>query len=117
MGKIGGRSDDMLIIRGVNVFPTQIEEILLQHGKLSGQYQIHVSRDGNLDQVEVHCEVQPTAAGTTAEEVREIAGWVQHRVKTIVGITTRVSVLAPDSIQRTQTGKAQRVIDRRKREG
>src|SRR6478736_6875312 len=73
MGKIVGRSDDMLIIRGVNVFPTQIEEIVLAHAKLSGMYQIHVSRDGLLDTVEVRCELQPLAAsGTSADEVREI---------------------------------------------
>ena len=109
MGKIVGRSDDMLIIRGVNVFPTQIEEIVLGHDKLSGQYQLHVSREGLLDEVEVHCEMQPGADG----DASEIAGWVQHRVKTLVGISTRVSVLAPDSIERTLTGKARRVIDKR----
>jgi phenylacetate-CoA ligase len=109
MGKIVGRSDDMLIIRGVNVFPTQIEEIVLAHGKLSGQYQLLVSRDGVLDQVEVHCELHPGAEG----DPHEIAGWVKHRVKTLVGITTSVSVLAPDSIERTLTGKARRVIDKR----
>jgi len=109
MGKIVGRSDDMLIIRGVNVFPTQIEEIVLAHGKLSGQYQLLVSRDGLLDQVEVHCELQPGAEGDTGE----IASWVKHRVKTLVGITTSVSVLAPESIERTLTGKARRVVDKR----
>ncbi len=109
MGKIVGRSDDMLIIRGVNVFPTQIEEIVLAHGALSGQYQLLVSRDGVLDQVEVHCELQPGAAG----DPQEIAGWVKHRVKTLVGITTSVSVLAPESIERTLTGKARRVVDKR----
>jgi phenylacetate-CoA ligase len=116
MGKIVGRSDDMLIIRGVNVFPTQIEEILLQHEKLSGQYQIDVRRDGLLDEVEVRCELQPQAvASTNAAELREITHWVQHRIKTLVGISTRVHVLAPDSIERTLTGKARRVIDQRPR--
>ncbi len=109
MGKIVGRSDDMLIIRGVNVFPTQIEEIVLAHEQLSGQYQVHVSREGLLDEVEVHCELQPGANGDTAA----IAGWVQHRVKTLVGISTRVKVMPPDSIERTLTGKARRVIDKR----
>jgi phenylacetate-CoA ligase len=109
MGKIVGRSDDMLIIRGVNVFPTQIEEIVLAHGQLSGQYQLLVSRDGLLDQVEVHCELQPGAEGNAGE----IASWVKHRVKTLVGITTSVSVLAPESIERTLTGKARRVVDKR----
>ena len=109
MGKIVGRSDDMLIIRGVNVFPTQIEEIVLAHAQLSGQYQVQVSRDGLLDEVEVRCELQPGADG----DVHAIALWVQHRVKTLVGISARVNVLPPDSIERTLTGKARRVIDKR----
>ena len=109
MGKIVGRSDDMLIIRGVNVFPTQIEEIVLAHAQLSGQYQVQVSRDGLMDEVEVRCELQPGIEG----DAQAIAMWVQHRVKTLVGISTRVSVLAPDSIERTLTGKARRVIDKR----
>lgn len=109
MGKIVGRSDDMLIIRGVNVFPTQIEEIVLAHAQLSGQYQVQVSRDGLLDEVELRCELQPGAEG----DIHAIATWVQHRVKTLVGISTRVNVLPPDSIERTLTGKARRVIDKR----
>lgn len=113
MGRLVGRSDDMLIIRGVNVFPTQIEEIVLAHGKLSGQYQLLVSRDGVLDQVEVHCEVQAGGEHTNLHERQQIAEWVKHRVKTLVGITTSVSVLLPDSIERTLTGKARRVIDKR----
>ena len=116
MGKIVGRSDDMLIIRGVNVFPTQIEEIVLEHAKLSGQYQILVSRDGPLDQVEVHCESQPAAGALGETELGEIGIWVQHRIKTRIGISTRVVVLAPDSIQRTLTGKARRVVDARARQ-
>ncbi|MDD0810661.1 phenylacetate--CoA ligase [Curvibacter sp. RS43] len=115
MGKIVGRSDDMLIIRGVNVFPTQIEEIVLQHASLSGQYQILVQRDDKLDQVEVRVELQPAAAGLSDAQVQEIAGWLQHRIKTLVGISTRVQVLRPDSIERTLTGKARRVIDSRPR--
>src|ERR1700712_2802442 len=63
MGKIVGRSDDMLIIRGVNVFPTQLEEIVLSHAELSGQYQIVVTRDGALDDLELHCELQPGGQG------------------------------------------------------
>jgi len=115
MGKIVGRSDDMLIIRGVNVFPTQIEEIVLQHPKLSGQYQIHVSREEHLDRVDVHCELQPAAGNTPEHEIDEIAVWVAHRVKTLVGISTHVVVLRPDSLERTLTGKARRVFDRRPR--
>jgi len=112
MGKIVGRSDDMLIIRGVNLFPTQVEEIVLAHPQLSGQYQLVVRRDGHLDQVEVRCELQPDAVGTP---VQEIAAWVQHRIKTLIGVSTVVSVLPPDGIERTLTGKARRVFDQRSR--
>lgn len=113
IGKIVGRSDDMMIIRGVNVFPTQVEEIVLAHKQLSGLYQLHVSRDGLLDQVEVHCELQ---GGAVSEVERgEIAQWVQQRVKTLVGISTKVCVFDRDSIERTQTGKARRVVDTRPR--
>ncbi len=110
MGKIVGRSDDMLIIRGVNVFPTQIEEIVLKHGQLSGQYQLVVTRDDSLDAVEVRCELLPTAT-ISATEARD---WVRARIKAFVGISTQVTVGAPDSIERTLVGKARRVIDLRK---
>ncbi len=69
MGKIVGRSDDMLIIRGVNLFPTQIEELVLKHGQLSGQYQLVVTREGNLDSVEVRCELLPAHVGADREAV------------------------------------------------
>jgi phenylacetate-CoA ligase len=111
MGKIVGRSDDMLIIRGVNVFPTQIEELVLKHGKLSGQYQLVVTREGNLDAVEVRCEVLPGATN----EREAIAVWLRERIKTMIGITTTVNVGLPDSIERTLVGKARRVIDQRKK--
>lgn len=113
MGKIVGRSDDMLIIRGVNVFPTQIEELVLKHGKLSPLYQLLVTRDGNLDEVEVLAELQPAEAAMPSSEVADISRWLQQRIKTMVGISTRVTVLPPDSIERTQTGKSRRVIDKR----
>jgi phenylacetate-CoA ligase len=113
MGKIVGRSDDMLIIRGVNVFPTQIEELVLQQDKLSGQYQIVVTREGPLDNVEVRCELQQAAAHISNEAVEEISLSLCQRIKNMVGITTRVTVLRPESIERTLTGKARRVIDKR----
>lgn len=113
MGKIVGRSDDMLIIRGVNVFPTQIEEIVLAHEKLSGQYLIKVGREGHLDSVELDCEVQAGAGDVGDAEREQIAQWVQQRVKTMVGISTTVLVKRPDSIERTLTGKARRVVDER----
>ena len=112
MGKIVGRSDDMLIIRGVNVFPTQIEELVLQHGKLSAIYQLLVTRDGHLDDVQVLVELQPVHASA---DVADIGHWLQQRIKTLVGISTRVNVLPPNSVERTQTGKARRVVDKRPR--
>jgi phenylacetate-CoA ligase len=115
MGKIVGRSDDMMIIRGVNVFPTQVEEVVLAHERLSGLYQVHVRREGLLDEVEVHCELDHRNAAVDEAERKAIAGWVQDRVKTLVGISTTVRVFDPDSIERTQTGKARRVIDTRPR--
>ena len=113
MGKIVGRSDDMLIIRGVNLFSTQIEELVLQHGKLSPLYQLVVTREGYLDQVEVRVELQPASAAMTVAEVADVSDWLQRRIKTMVGISTRVNVLPPDAIERTQTGKSRRVIDQR----
>jgi phenylacetate-CoA ligase len=111
MGKIVGRSDDMLIIRGVNVFPTQIEEIVLQHAGLSSQYQLVLTREGALDEVEVLCEVHHGAEDDVDRAA--IAAWLRARIKTLVGISTRVQVLPPESIERTLTGKARRVIDKR----
>ena len=113
MGKIVGRSDDMLIIRGVNVFPTQIEEIVLKQGQLTALYQVVVSREGKLDEVEVLSELQPQHANLSADEVAQISRHLQERIKTMVGISTRVQVLAPGAIERTQTGKARRVVDKR----
>jgi len=110
MGKIVGRSDDMLIIRGVNLFPTQIEELVLWQGQLSGQYQLVVTRDGHLDEVEVRCEVLPQHVGAD----RALIGVaLQHRIKSLIGVSTTVSVGAPDSIERTLVGKARRVVDKR----
>ena len=110
MGKIVGRSDDMLIIRGVNLFPTQIEEIVLAHGALGGQYQLVVTREGLLDKVEVLCELLPAHVGSDPNAVgRDL----QERIKTLTGVSTSVRVGLPDSIERTLVGKARRVVDRR----
>lgn len=110
MGKIVGRSDDMLIIRGVNLFPTQIEELVLKQGKLGAQYQLVVTREGLLDAVEVKCEVLPEYAGA---DLNAIGRELQHSIKTLIGVSTKVSVGAPDSVERTLVGKARRVVDKR----
>ncbi|MBL0243893.1 MAG: phenylacetate--CoA ligase [Rhodoferax sp.] len=114
MEKISGRSDDMLIVRGVNVFPTQIEEQILRDKRLSGNYQVLLNREGHLDNVEVRCEVQRELSDRLSpSEMDAISKELQHHIKTNVGISTRVAVMAFDSIPRTQTGKARRVVDDR----
>ena len=113
-GKITGRSDDMLIVRGVNVFPTQIEEQILRDPRLTGNYQIVLTREGHLDNVEVRCEVQRELSGKLSRaNVEEISRSLQYHIKTIIGISTRIKVMDFDTIPRTQTGKARRVIDER----
>ena len=90
IGKITGRSDDMLIIRGVNVFPTQIEEQILRDQRLSGNYQVVVTRDGHLDNLEVRCEVQRELSGKlSATDIQAISKELQHRIKTIIGVSTK----------------------------
>ncbi len=114
IGKITGRSDDMLIVRGVNVFPTQIEEQIMRDKRLSGNYQIVLTRDGHLDNVEIRVEVQRELSGTLSRtETETIARELQHHIKTIIGISTKVNVMEFDTIPRTLTGKARRVIDQR----
>ena len=115
MGKIVGRSDDMLIIRGVNLFPTQIEELVLQQKGLSGQYQLVVSRDGKLDELAVRCELAQSHLNAAADEVRALAAQLTERIKTLIGVSARVEVLPPESIERTLVGKARRVVDQRPR--
>ena len=114
IGKITGRSDDMLIVRGVNVFPTQIEEQILRDARLTGNYQIVLARDGHLDHVEVRCELQRDVSGklppATVDDIRRR---LQHHIKTLIGISTRIEVMEFDTLPRTQTGKARRVIDQR----
>jgi phenylacetate-CoA ligase len=110
MGKIVGRSDDMLIIRGVNLFPTQVEELVLKQGQLSGQYQLVVTREALLDEVEVRCELTPEHRHADRDA---IARELQHHIKALIGVSARVDVGLPDSIERTLVGKARRVIDKR----
>ena len=114
MDKITGRSDDMLIIRGVNLFPTQIEELILKQPQLAPQYQLVLSRDGHLDKLDVMTELRMEVSGRLSpREIETIAHELQHQIKTYAGITTTVIVLAADGIERTLVGKAKRVLDKR----
>ncbi|NHZ38739.1 phenylacetate--CoA ligase PaaK [Massilia aquatica] len=111
MGRINGRSDDMLIIRGVNVFPSQIEELILQMPLLAPHYQLVVSRDGHLDKLDVVAELRD--GSQSQDGAAALARDLEHRIKTYVGVTTRVNLLPANGIERTLTGKARRVIDQR----
>ena len=108
--KISGRSDDMMIVRGVNIFPTQIEELLLRVPALSGHYQIVLSREGRLDRLEVRVEAR---SSSELDEARAHgAGELAHAIKSSIGVSAQVTVLAPAAIERS-AGKAKRVIDKR----
>ncbi|HYH37879.1 MAG TPA: phenylacetate--CoA ligase PaaK [Azospirillum sp.] len=107
--KITGRSDDMLIIRGVNVFPTQIEEIICKDPTLSPHYELVVTRDGHLDELAVRVETAPTSHGRS---LAEQAKALRHHIKSFIGISTAVEVVEPGTIERSQ-GKAKRVRDLR----
>lgn len=108
--RITGRSDDMLIIRGVNVFPSQIEEQVLKVDELAPHYEIEVYKEGNLDHVTVRVELSEDQS----QDVRErTARTLSHHIKSYIGISTRIEVLDPGSLARSE-GKAKRVFDRRK---
>jgi phenylacetate-CoA ligase len=107
--RITGRNDDMLIIRGVNVYPSQIEAVLLGRPRLSPHYQLVVERLGSLDEVRIEVEAAP---GVAADGFNEAARDVEHYIKSMIGITTDVTVKPPGAIPRSQ-GKAVRVRDLR----
>ncbi|WP_407278284.1 phenylacetate--CoA ligase PaaK [Aromatoleum evansii] len=117
IGKITGRSDDMLIIRGVNVFPTQIEEILLRHDSLCGHYQLQITRPGHMDELTVLAEIRHDLSDSVNEAQRsKIAAEVRHEIKSRVGVSADVQIVETGRIERTQVGKAKRVIDKRPKE-
>ncbi|MBS1145664.1 MAG: phenylacetate-CoA ligase [Proteobacteria bacterium] len=112
IAKITGRSDDMLIIRGVNVFPSQVEELILKQPKLSPHYVLEVIREGHLDAVRVNVEIKPEFATATAAEKEYVAHELQHHIKSYIGISTKVDIRPVGGIERS-VGKAKRVIDLR----
>jgi phenylacetate-CoA ligase len=113
LARLTGRSDDMLIIRGVNVFPGQIEELVLKLAGLTPHYQLEVTREGHLDQLAVRVECVGDVAGDAGLRA-QLQHDLENNIKSAVGISTRVQVCDPGGIERS-TGKAQRVIDRRPR--
>lgn len=111
MAKIVGRSDDMLIIRGVNVFPSQIEELVLKVAGLAPVYLLEVTREGPLDSLHVHVESAPDQQHETAQQ--RCARELEHNAKAYIGISVSVKVHGAGALERS-AGKAKRVIDRRK---
>jgi phenylacetate-CoA ligase len=110
MEKVAGRTDDMMIVRGVNVFPTQIEELILSVSGLSPHYQLILTRDGRLDDLEVQVEARtPSDSGEARDHA---SAKLMHAMKAHIGISAKVSVVAPGQIERS-LGKAKRVIDKR----
>ena len=113
LGRIEGRTDDMLIIRGVNVFPSQIEEVILNQRMFAPNYLLEVDREGHLDRLTVNVE-WPATPAPDAPSPTEAAQRLAHHVKSSVGIAVRVEVRAPHTLERS-VGKARRVVDHRKR--
>ena len=110
MEKITGRSDDMMIVRGVNVFPSQIEELILKVAGLAPHYQIVLTREARLDEMEVLVEPAPNSA--RAEDRQKSAAELAQLVKNLVGVSAKITVTDPGAVERSQ-GKARRVIDKR----
>ena len=112
MEKVTGRSDDMIILRGVNVFPTQIEEVLLATDWCGGHFVIELTREGRMDEMTVHAEARPgywdgNGLATQAEHI------CAH-IKNTIGISTQIRIVAPETLERS-VGKAKRVVDKRPR--
>lgn len=108
MEKITGRSDDMIILRGVNVFPSQVEELVLDIKELAPHFQIELSKEGAMDKMTVFAEPTPEQASATSE----LGNLLRKRIKDTIGVSATISVGAPGSVERSQ-GKARRVIDLR----
>jgi phenylacetate-CoA ligase len=127
MSRVRGRSDDMLIIRGVNVFPSQIESVLLKSKVVAPHYMIFVDRKGRMDEMTVHVEVTPdfirsfsqkvlsddlTSFIGDFEEMNKVKKEIRERIKDVIGVTTDIKLVPPNTIQRSE-GKAKRVTDNR----
>ena len=113
MMKPAGRSDDMLIIRGVNVFPSQVESVLLQLGNTAPYYQLIVDRIDNTDTLEIQVEISPEMFSDTVKSLEDQEKIIKNAIDSTLGISAKIRLVEPKTIQRTE-GKAVRVIDRRK---
>jgi phenylacetate-CoA ligase len=115
MAKVTGRTDDMLIVRGINVFPSQIESILLRFEGIEPYYQIVVDRERSLDDLEIRVEVSKAIFAELSDEMRRLESFerkIRSEVESMLGISARVRLLEPGSLERSES-KARRVVDRR----
>ncbi len=113
MERVSGRSDDMLIIRGVNVFPSQIESVLMNIEGVEPHYLLIVDRQGTLDTLEVHVEVNEKVFSDEVKNLQSLGRRIEKEIKDLLGVNAGVKLVEPKTIQRSE-GKAQRVIDKRK---
>lgn len=113
MSKVGGRTDDMLIIRGVNVFPSQIESVLLDIGETAPHYLLIVDRKDNLDSLEVWVEMSQGLFSDEVKRIEELERKIRHQIESTLGISAKIKLVEPKTIERSE-GKAKRVIDKRK---
>lgn len=112
MDRVMGRTDDMLIIRGVNVFPSQIESVLLNFGDTEPHYLLVVDRQGNLDNLEVLVEVSEKMFSDEVRKLEELEKKLRHEIASVLGISAKIKLVEPKTIPRSE-GKAKRVVDRR----
>jgi phenylacetate-CoA ligase len=114
MEKCLGRTDDMLIIRGVNVFPSQVESVLLKLAETSPHYQLIVSRENNLDTLEIKVEIDEQFWSDEVKVLEALRQRIHHNISSVLGISATIRLVEPRSIERSE-GKAKRVIDNRKK--
>ena len=112
MAKVSGRTDDMLIIRGVNVFPTQIESVLLEFGDTTPHYLIIVDRVNNLDTLEIQVEMNKQLFSDEIKEIEKKENMIRSAILSTLGVNAKIRLVEPKTIERS-TGKAVRVIDKR----
>jgi phenylacetate-CoA ligase len=116
MRRVASRTDDMLIIRGVNVYPSQIESVILSFDGVEPHYQIVLTRENYLDQIAVHVEVSPQVFSDEVKVLEKLKKQMEEKLKAELNLSCEVKLLEPKSITRSE-GKAKRVIDLRKKEG
>jgi len=113
MGRVQGRSDDMLIIRGINVFPSQIESVIMEIDGIEPYYQLEVTREGRLDTLTVKVEVNENVFSDEVKNLQNMERKLERNIKEMLSVSAQVKLVEPKSIQRSE-GKAVRVIDKRK---